>query len=468
MVIERFSSAEALGRLRAEGRRVKWPDQREPNPRMQGLIAVSSTASFEIKTHDKIFTMGSCFARNIERRLTEIGFEIPMRTADLEEILESFGHSPDYLNKYNTGAMSAEFQWALEGKLPDDETLFVETSNGVGHDLFMTSAARTKNTIGEVRAMRRSMQQGMQSIRDCRIIIVTLGMAEAWRDLKSGLHINQAPPASIAQAEPDRFVLEVMSYEEILADLEAIHAMLTKLGHPDFKMLLTVSPVPLLMTFRPMDVITANSYSKSVMRAAAEAFVFRHGNVDYFPSYEPITMSERKITYTIDNRHVQSGAVARVVDRFMSLYAPSIQFESTQEELFESDILNVADEFISAKMLVDERMYARAAVRFEQAFARDVTDDISLRANRINLEGMRILYAGCLLKTSRVDDALKQLEMVIEVPDVEAALLLKCVDLFVSAKARDRAQHALELAVQRGGDPIKIAQRRAKFEALAA
>ena len=81
---------------------------------------------------------------------------------------------------------------------------------------------------------------------------------------------------------------------EILEELEAIHALLSAHCLPDFKMLATVSPVPLQATFRPEDVMTANAYSKAVQRAALEAFVLRHNNVDYFPSFETVTLTDRR------------------------------------------------------------------------------------------------------------------------------------------------------------------------------
>ncbi len=38
----------------------------------------------------------------------------------------------------------------------------------------------------------------------------------------------------------------------------------------DYRLILTISPVPLSATFTPSDVAVANSYSKSVLRAAVE------------------------------------------------------------------------------------------------------------------------------------------------------------------------------------------------------
>jgi hypothetical protein len=47
----------------------------------------------------------------------------------------------------------------------------------------------------------------------------------------------------------------------------------------------TVSPVPLYLTFSGEDIIVANTYSKSVLRAACDAVENSREHVDYFPSY---------------------------------------------------------------------------------------------------------------------------------------------------------------------------------------
>lgn len=67
----------------------------------------------------------------------------------------------------------------------------------------------------------------------------------------------------------------------------------------------TVSPVPLYLTFSGEDIIVANTYSKSVLRAVCNAVENSRKRVDYFPSYEAVTLSTRFILEK-DRRYVKN------------------------------------------------------------------------------------------------------------------------------------------------------------------
>src|SRR6185503_12468341 len=103
-----------------------------------------------------------------------------------------------------------------------------------------------------------------RQLPECRIVVITLGLAEAWFDHETGLYLNTAPPLQATNRNPDRFSLDVLDYEDILSALERIYGLLSAHGHPDVKVLITVSPVPFKATFSGQDAITANTYSKAV------------------------------------------------------------------------------------------------------------------------------------------------------------------------------------------------------------
>ena len=85
--------------------------------------------------------------------------------------------------------------------------------------------------------------------------------------------------------------------------------------------IVTVSPVSLAATFRPDDVLVANTYSKSVQRAAVEAFVMTH-DAYYFPSYEYVTLTDRKFAWADrDFRHVRQETVDRIMADVLLAYA---------------------------------------------------------------------------------------------------------------------------------------------------
>ena len=54
--------------------------------------------------------------------------------------------------------------------------------------------------------------------------------------------------------------------------------------------------------------------------AAAEVFAQSHDDVDYFPSYDIISMSSRAAVYDADCLHISDAAVGHVTQAFLRLY----------------------------------------------------------------------------------------------------------------------------------------------------
>lgn len=109
--------------------------------------------------------------------------------------------------------------------------------------------------------------------------------------------------------------------EENLANLEAIHALVRK-HRPSAALVFTLSPVPLVATFRPVSCITANSVSKAILRVAVDELMRAHaddGALFYWPSYE-IVKEYVKEPYTADNRHPRPPVIELVMRSFATHY----------------------------------------------------------------------------------------------------------------------------------------------------
>ena len=91
-------------------------------------------------------------------------------------------------------------------------------------------------------------------------------------------------------------------------------------------MILTVSPVPLIATMENRSVLVSTTYSKSVLRVAAEVVAKRYDFVAYFPSYEIITGGFNRGSYFAEDlRSVTEAGVAHVMRLFMRHYADEAQ-----------------------------------------------------------------------------------------------------------------------------------------------
>lgn len=123
--------------------------------------------------------------------------------------------------------------------------------------------------------------------------------------------------------DPTRHAFKVLSVSESLAALEDIDAI-RKEFLPGLKILYTVSPVRLRMTFRPIRALTANCVSKAILRAALDEFLRAHWdevnrNYFYFPSYE-IVMELLGEPFRDDMRHLYPHVPERLLALFASHY----------------------------------------------------------------------------------------------------------------------------------------------------
>jgi hypothetical protein len=88
--------------------------------------------------------------------------------------------------------------------------------------------------------------------------------------------------------------------------------------NPNLKVVLTVSPVPLIATYSETHVLQATTYSKSVLRVAAEQVARDDDATDYFPSYEIISGAYNRGRYFAEDlREVVEEGVHHVMSVFL-------------------------------------------------------------------------------------------------------------------------------------------------------
>lgn len=276
---------------------------------------------FKLRRDDKFYAIGSCFARGLEyalqRRKMSVESAAPefARLASVNKERTGIG----FINKYNTFSILNELRWAL-----DPAAVFpVESIGKVTETTWSDPHANpTLELVGLEETLKRRalLQTVTKRIVNCRAVIVTLGLAEVWRDVKADVYLNNTPIPPLREREPDRYELHLTSFAQNWANLEAIHALLSRYGHPDLRIVVTVSPVPLHATFLKMDVVLATTYAKSLLRAAAQQWATAHDNVDYFPSYEIVQNSARAAVWESDRIHVTRAGVQHIIGLFLQSY----------------------------------------------------------------------------------------------------------------------------------------------------
>ncbi len=150
------------------------------------------------------------------------------------------------------------------------------------------------------------------------IFVFTLGLTECWRSRRDGTVYPVCPGVDGGVFDPEKYEFFNHEVEDVEADLASFIAALRAVN-PKARVILTVSPVPLVATADPAaSVLMATTYSKSVLRVAAERVRRTVPDAYYFPSYEIITGSfSRGAYYADDLRNVTEEGVNHVMSLFL-------------------------------------------------------------------------------------------------------------------------------------------------------
>lgn len=303
-----------------------WP--KRPNDGRLGEVArpdVATGGSWELGS--QIFTMGSCFARNIEDVLDTLGFSVPTSGFPIKPEYWRGRRPAGLLNVYTTPTMIRSLELALRWHRAEEHEQdallregLVELPEGVVDDLLCEP---TPLPLASALDRRRIALEVNRCAFTARVVVLTLGLVECWVDRTTGLTIARAPGRVRQRHMPDRYVLRRLTVNDVMADLEAVFALLRDNGQPGLQVVISVSPVPLRRTFMPEDVLVANTHSKSVLRVAAGEVSARHDFVSYVPTYESVVLSQSPDVWEDDLRHVSEATVAALIGRVVHAHLPA-------------------------------------------------------------------------------------------------------------------------------------------------
>jgi hypothetical protein len=280
------------------------------------LVHVHHEPKFMISADDRFFCMGSCFARNIEEHLIYLGIDVLSKRifCPAEEYP---GRINAFVNKFSTHSMANEVEWVAEP--PQFDAQFFTESDAGWNDLQLSPGIPPVTFERVVERRRYLTSEYFNRVRDATVLILTLGLDEVWHDSLTNRHLNAAPSFFSVRREPSRYSMKITDAVENIAQLEKIYAAVRSIN-PEVRMVVTVSPVPMSATFSGDDVLVANVRSKSTLRVAAESFAQSHDAVDYFPSFDMVSMSPRHRAYEGDGLHVENAVVGEIMQSFIRLY----------------------------------------------------------------------------------------------------------------------------------------------------
>lgn len=278
---------------------------------------------FQIDTHDTVATLGSCFAQHLARHLKRSGLnyfvaETGDHLAPAEAERRGYGvFSARYANVYTVRQALQLFDrafgkfkprdraWALGDRFVDPFRPQVEPGG------FESIAALEADRERHLSAVRRVFKES-------QVIVFTLGLTEAWEAIKDHAVFPSAPGVAGGAFDPKLYRFVNFDARSVSNDLTKLCQRIRKVN-PRARILLTISPVPLIATYENRHVLVSTVASKSILRVAAEEVSGKLDHVTYFPSYEIITAPGNDY-FENDLRQVSDLGVKHVMRLFERHY----------------------------------------------------------------------------------------------------------------------------------------------------
>jgi len=300
-----------------------------------------SPAAPVITQQSKVIAFGSCFAEYFVKFLAAQGYNNWMAPSERyapseENLLLSLGQTFE-----NVFVVVQQFRWAF-GEFTPKREMWI-----------------TKDKVCfEANEERRVKVYSTLSQAD--VVVITLGLSEVWFDQIQNEPLWRTMPERLY--EPDRHIFKLATVAETEQALMELDRLIQHYC-PNLKVVFTISPIPLLATFRNQSAITANQVSKSILRASLDSFmteaaILASGRYFYFPSYE-LVFSLFGNPFEADNRHVRTEVAGTILDIFRMAYTDipgdsSVNPIVPPEEALRTQIRGLKEELQSKENVIQE------------------------------------------------------------------------------------------------------------------
>lgn len=293
------------------------------------------TPKFAISVSDKIATAGSCFAQHVARHLRASGCSVidaePLPEQVPDDVAIQFGfrqYSARYANIYTARQLK---QLLLEARGQVSPAHPVWEKDGRFFDAQRPSVEPTGMDTADdvVESRRRHLRAVTRVFDEADVFVFTFGLTECWEHIATGTVYPTAPGTIAGDFDAGQYRFKNLTFAEVFDDFTDTISLLRE-TNPNLRFLLTVSPVPLTATATDHHVLTATTYSKSVLRSVAGQLADEDPLIDYFPSYELIASPPSAgFFYAPNQRDISTHGVETVMAQFLK--AHGLQRKTTQQ-----------------------------------------------------------------------------------------------------------------------------------------
>lgn len=167
----------------------------------------------------------------------------------------------------------------------------------------------------------------LTKIRNTDVFILTLGVAPAFFDKATGNFVLPRPTSLNSRVLAEKYQYRTTTVQENVDNVLYLINFIRELS-PDTKIVITVSPVPIGVSFEFDSCVQADCLSKSTMRLTAHEVVNNSGlkNIIYWPSFEVFRWggSNASNFYAADDGaawHVSEDKVSSTMQAFIEIFS---------------------------------------------------------------------------------------------------------------------------------------------------
>jgi len=294
---------------------------------------------FDIKPNTQIATAGSCFGQHVGNYLKRNGYQVideeiaPLGLPD--QLHQKYGfslYSARYGNIYTVRQLLQLAQEVAGERKPEN---YIWKKNGKFFDALRPAVEPegldTEQEVIDHRDFHIERVKDVFTKMD--LFIFTLGLTEMWVHKESGTIYPTAPGTICGEFDENIYEFKNAQFQEIINDFIKFKATVRKIrSNKPFKILLTVSPVPLTATASGRHVLVSTVHSKSILRAVAGQLSTNQGRIDYFPSYEIVNNPRLHSTTFKENLRSVRDETVRMVMKHFSMEHPPIEKEKQVEK----------------------------------------------------------------------------------------------------------------------------------------
>ena len=273
-----------------------------------------------LSKHDKILSIGSCFASEITQYIRRVSV-----TGPDSELVQLHISNSSIGNIYTTSQCKQILEWALSSKKAPER--FWKSATGWVNPYFQDTEYLSLEAL--IFDQTEKLNALQKDLSEATVLIFTLGLTEEWVFDGNSCLIAPQVRHQVSDSDASDCYFRKLSLEKMIDDLGAIEQLLNQLTAIT-NIIYTVSPVPLIATATGRHILPENEISKASLRVLASHFADdTESHANYFPSYEIIKNHRYASSFFKTNmRNVTDNAIDIVMRSFFHAHG----YEVTKDD----------------------------------------------------------------------------------------------------------------------------------------